>query len=72
MDKLELLKVLLQNYISEKENDKVWGRENSSVTILCMALDLELDESNEVLIIKKEKNVILERNLSSLYATALD
>lgn len=55
MNRQELVKVLAQNYLSEKENDKVWQREHSTSYMLalgklqgaCMALNLDFEENQK-------------------------
>lgn len=58
-EKKELVDTLAQNYISEKENDKVWQREKSSGHLLslgkllgvCTAFQFDVEETNKTLTI---------------------
>jgi hypothetical protein len=65
-DKKELIGILVQDYVAEREKNKVWGRENSSsytftkgkLVGACMALELEIEETKNFLIIKSRKKTI--------------
>ncbi|MFB5759039.1 hypothetical protein [Paenibacillus medicaginis] len=71
-EKKELLEVLAQDYIYEKEQNKVWQREDGfyygialgKLLGACTAFKYELNVSNDVIKIYNRKQTVVEIELS--------
>ncbi|CAI8947936.1 conserved hypothetical protein [Brevibacillus sp. IT-7CA2] len=73
MSRQDLLNGLAQNYLIEKEKNKIWNRENSSsysiaqgqLTGACMALNLDFEESDRTVTIftRDRKRVVTKMEI---------